>query len=306
VKLVSYAANGTEEGWRAGVLAGETVIDAEQLATRHLPAEVAAGDYASVRGILSLPAAARSKLGEAAEVGDGLPVGEVRLGPPVPDPDKILCLGLNYRAHVDESAMEVPAAPILFAKFRNALIGDGATIELPGASQKVDYEGEMAVVIGRTCKHVSPADALSVVAGYMPFNDISARDLQLQTPQWTAGKAVDSFAPCGPALVTADSIGDPQSLRLQTRLNGELMQDSDTSLMIFPIAETIAFISTLITLVPGDVIATGTPEGVGATREPPVFLQPGDEIEVEISELGVLRNGVAAEDVQAPSGASAA
>jgi 2,4-didehydro-3-deoxy-L-rhamnonate hydrolase len=286
MRLVSYRKSGSAPGWRAGVAVDGGVIDAASL----VPEDDAAG---SVRSILTSGSRLLARLAEAAQ--DAPVIGDVVLGPPVPDPEKILCLGLNYHAHAQESAMEIPPAPILFAKFRNALIGPGVPIPLPAASSKVDYEGELAVVIGRRCKHVDAAHALSCVAGYMILNDISARDLQLQTPQWTAGKAVDGFAPCGPALVTADEVEDPQSLVLTTRLNGEVMQQADTGQMIFSVAETIEFISRLMTLEVGDIVATGTPEGVGAARTPPVFLTAGDEVEVEISGLGVLRNPVGRE-----------
>jgi 2-keto-4-pentenoate hydratase/2-oxohepta-3-ene-1,7-dioic acid hydratase in catechol pathway len=290
VRLVSYA-TGSDGGWRAGVVVDGDVVDAGP----------------SVRQLLAETGGVREIERRAAE---GVPVGrldELRLGPPVPDPDKILCLGLNYRAHAEESAMEVPVAPVLFAKFRNALVGTGTAVELPAASATVDYEGELAVVIGRRCKHVEESDALSVVAGYMPLNDISARDLQLQTGQWTAGKAPDTFAPCGPALVTADEVGDPQALTLTTRLNGKTVQHASTAEMIFPVASTIAFISRVITLDPGDIIATGTPSGVGQSRTPPLYLKPGDEVEVEISRVGTLRSPIVAAperaDLRAPSAA---
>jgi 2-keto-4-pentenoate hydratase/2-oxohepta-3-ene-1,7-dioic acid hydratase in catechol pathway len=284
MRLVSYAGE-SESGWRAGLLLDGLVYDAGA-SLRHL---LAGGDLKRVGDrAASAPAVGR--------------VEELLLGPPIPDPDKILCLGLNYREHASEAVMEVPAAPILFAKFRNALVGSGAPVELPAASAKVDYEGELAVVIGRRCKHVAARDALAVVGGYMPINDISARDLQLQTPQWTAGKAPDTFAPCGPALVTPDEVGDPQSLTLITRLNGEVVQEASTSQMIFTIAETIAFISRVITLEPGDIIATGTPAGVGHARRPPVYLKPGDQVEVEISGIGTLRTPVVAEPRPAESG----
>ena len=275
MKVVTYAA-GAGAGWRAGVIVDGNIVDVGP-SVRQLLSETGGGPGIARRAAAA-PAAG--------------PVAELPLGPPVPDPDKILCLGLNYRAHAAESAMEVPAAPVLFAKFRNALVGSGAPVELPAASGKVDYEGELAVVIGRRCKHVAAVDALSVVAGYMPLNDISARDLQLQTPQWTAGKAPDTFAPCGPALVTADEVGDPQALTLTTRLNGGTVQHASTADMIFSVATTIAFISRVITLEPGDIIATGTPSGVGQSRTPPIFLKPGDEIEVEISRVGTLRSPV--------------
>jgi 2-keto-4-pentenoate hydratase/2-oxohepta-3-ene-1,7-dioic acid hydratase in catechol pathway len=278
MRLVTYS-EGDTGGWRAGVVVEGDVADVGP----------------SVRELLSAGLDVRELERRAAR---GPIVGrrdELRLGPPVPDPDKILCLGLNYRAHADESGVEVPPAPILFGKFRNALIGSGAAVELPAASAMVDYEGELALVIGRRCKHVSHSEALEVVAGYMPLNDISARDLQLQTGQWMAGKAPDTFAPCGPELVTADEVGDPQALTLSTRVNGETVQHASTGDMIFSVREMIAFISSVITLEPGDIIATGTPSGVGQSRTPPFFLSPGDEVEVEISGLGTLRTPVVAE-----------
>ena len=227
------------------------------------------------------------------------------LGPPVPDPEKIVCLGLNYREHAEESGMEEPPAPVLFAKFRNSLVGPGAPVVLPQASEKVDYEGELAVVIGRTCKEVSEDEALDYVAGYMPLNDVSARDLQLQTGQWLAGKAVDTFAPCGPALVLADEVGDPQDLLLATRVNGETVQEASTSQMIFSVRQTISFVSRVMTLEPGDIVATGTPSGVGQSRTPPLFLKEGDIVEVEIEKLGILRNPVVGPDSAAATAGSA-
>ncbi len=278
MRLVSYAADG---GWRAGVVVDGEVVDAGP----------------SVRELLAADGLAELEQRIATRPAVG-PVDRLELGPPVPDPDKILCLGLNYRAHAEESHMDIPVAPVLFAKFRNALVGSGAAVQLPAASATVDYEGELALVIGRRCKHVDAADAISVVAGYMPLNDISARDLQKQTGQWTAGKAPDTFAPCGPELVTADEVGDPQALTVTTRLNGETVQHASTADMIFPVAETIAFITSLMTLEPGDIIATGTPSGVGQSRRPPVFLKPGDEVEVEVSGVGTVRSPIVAE----PSG----
>jgi 2-keto-4-pentenoate hydratase/2-oxohepta-3-ene-1,7-dioic acid hydratase in catechol pathway len=215
--------------------------------------------------------------------------------PPVPDPEKIICIGLNYRDHAGEVAMELPPAPILFPKWPNALIGDGAPIVLPPETSRGDYEGELAVVIGRRVRRVPEAEALGAVAGYMPFNDVSARDLQLQVSQWTAGKAIDSFAPCGPELVTAGEVGDVGALEVRTRLNGETVQSAPTELMIFPVATLIAYVSSLMTLEPGDVIATGTPAGVGFTREPPIALAAGDVVEVEIPGVGLLTNPVVAE-----------
>jgi 2-keto-4-pentenoate hydratase/2-oxohepta-3-ene-1,7-dioic acid hydratase in catechol pathway len=218
-------------------------------------------------------------------------IDEARLGPPIPDPDKIICLGLNYRSHAEEAGFKVPTVPILFAKYRNALTGPTSSIMLPSVSQEIDYEGELAVVIGRRCKDVTAADALKVVAGYMAFNDVSARDVQMRASQWLSGKTLDTFAPCGPALVV-NEIADPQTLNLATRVNGQTLQQSNTRMMIFSVAESIAYISRLMTLQPGDIIATGTPEGVGFKRNPPIFLHHGDVVEVEIEGIGCLRNPV--------------
>jgi 2-keto-4-pentenoate hydratase/2-oxohepta-3-ene-1,7-dioic acid hydratase in catechol pathway len=214
--------------------------------------------------------------------------------PPRPDPEKIICLGLNYRDHAAELGQEPPAAPLWFGKFANSLIASGAEILLPAAHpDHVDYEAELAVAIGHRADRVDAAQALSCVAGAMPFNDVSARDLQFQNPLWTSGKAVDTFAPCGPALVTLDEIGNIQDLALQTRVNGEVAQRGSTADQIFGVAETVAWLSRTITLVPGDIIATGTPAGIGAARER--FLRDGDTVEVEVEGLGTLSNPVRAE-----------
>jgi 2-keto-4-pentenoate hydratase/2-oxohepta-3-ene-1,7-dioic acid hydratase in catechol pathway len=220
-----------------------------------------------------------------------VPVELALLGPPIPDPEKIICLGLNYASHAAEAGFKPPAVPILFAKYRNSLTGPTGPIRLPGLSREIDYEGELAAVIGRRGRDIPAGRALEHVAGYMAFHDVSARDLQMQTGQWLAGKALDSFAPCGPALVIGE-IDDPQNLELSTRLNGERVQHSNTRHMIFSVADTVAFISRLMTLEPGDIIATGTPEGVGFKRNPPVFLKDGDVVEVEVERIGVLRNPV--------------
>lgn len=222
---------------------------------------------------------------------------DIIFGPPVPDPDKILCIGLNYREHARESGLEVPNVPVVFAKFRNSLVGPGAAIELPDVSQQVDYEGELAVVIGRRCKNIAATDALSVVAGYSAFNDVSARDLQLQVSQWTTGKAIDTFAPMGPGLTPAHLVPDPQNLELITRVNGQVVQQTSTADMIFSVAEIIAHLSRSMTLEPGDIIATGTPSGVGFKRKPALFLKPGDVVEIEISSIGLLSNPVVRVDV---------
>jgi 2-keto-4-pentenoate hydratase/2-oxohepta-3-ene-1,7-dioic acid hydratase in catechol pathway len=224
--------------------------------------------------------------------GEGIALDEVKLLPPVPDPDKILCIGLNYRDHAEETGMPAPPAPIVFAKFRNSLVGAGDPIVLPEASEAVDYEAELAVVIGQRCRSVDVADALDYVAGVMAFNDVSARDLQMQTGQWTMGKAIDTFAPCGPSLVFMDEIEDLQDLRVEARVNGETVQSGTTASMIFTVAEIIAFISRVMTLEPGDIIATGTPAGVGFARTPPLFIKPDDVVEIEIENVGLLANPV--------------
>jgi 2-keto-4-pentenoate hydratase/2-oxohepta-3-ene-1,7-dioic acid hydratase in catechol pathway len=198
---------------------------------------------------------------------------------------------LNYRSHAEEAGFAIPTVPILFAKYRNTLSGPTSPIILPDMSKEVDYEAELAIVIGKPCKDITAAQALEHVAGYMAFNDVSARDLQMRTSQWLSGKALDTFAPCGPALVI-NEISDPQNLNISTRLNQQTLQQSNTCNMIFSVAETISYISQLMTLEPGDIIATGTPEGVGFKRNPPIFLQDGDVVEVEVEGIGMLRNPV--------------
>ncbi len=290
MRLVSYEQDGA---WRAGILIGEGVIDAEA-AARH--ARIGGPDdvWASNRKIIQLARGEREAVAEAAaEIeSSALPLAGVRLGPPIPDPEKILCMGLNYRDHAEESGLPLPSAPLFFAKFRNSLIGPEDEIVLPAASDKIDYEAELAVVIGRRCRDVAVEDALDCVAGAMAFNDVSARDLQLQVSQWTMGKAIDTFAPCGPALVSRDELSDLQALGIRARVNGETLQDANTSLMVFGVAEAIAFLTRVMTLEPGDIIATGTPAGVGQSRDPKVWLRDGDLVEIEIDEIGTLRNPI--------------
>jgi acylpyruvate hydrolase len=273
-------------GPQAGILLGEDVVAAAAL---DAPAS-------SVKGLLeALDANGLAELGERAKgAQERIALSSVQLLAPVPDPEKIICLGLNYRDHAEESGQEIPAAPLWFGKFANSLIGSGQDIVLPAAHPDyVDYEAELAVVIARTASRVEEADALSYVAGAMPFNDVSARDLQLQNTLWTSGKAVDTFAPCGPALVTLDEAGDLGSLALRTRINGKVVQEGNTSNLIFSVASAVAWLSRTITLVPGDIIATGTPAGVGGPQG--IFLRDGDTVEVEIDGLGVLTNPVRAQ-----------
>lgn len=213
---------------------------------------------------------------------------------PIEHPGKIVCVGLNYVDHAAESAMEVPKTPLLFAKWQTSLIGPGEAIRLPAATSEADYEAELGVVIGETVNGVSVDDALDTVAGYICVNDISARDVQMGDGQWTRGKSFDTFCPVGPELVPASEIPDPQALGIRCILNGEALQDASTADMIFSVAEIIAFVSAAITLEPGDLIATGTPPGVGFARKPPVFLADGDEVTVEIDGIGSLTNPVKA------------
>jgi 2,4-didehydro-3-deoxy-L-rhamnonate hydrolase len=212
---------------------------------------------------------------------------------PVPTAPKIVCVGLNYRDHAEESGQPTPQSPILFAKFPNTLIGHGATIVVPPEVTQADYEAELAVVIGRTGHRVTEARALDHVFGYTCLNDVSARDFQFADGQWIRGKTVDTFCPMGPWLVTSDEVPDPQGLAIRCSVNGELLQDSTTKQMIFSVAELVSFISHSITLQPGDVIATGTPPGVGFARTPPIFLEDGDTVDVEIETIGKLSNPVA-------------
>ena len=218
----------------------------------------------------------------------------VRLDAPLRQPSKVICIGLNYDDHCREQNVARPESPIVFVKFPSAINGPEAPITWPsGITEQVDYEAELAVVIGREARNIRAQDAYDVVAGYTIINDISARDVQFADKQWVRGKSFDTFCPMGPYFVTADEIADPQNLGITCRLNGETMQDSNTYEMIFDIPTLIEFITRTCTLLPGDVISTGTPHGVGVFRDPPVFLQPGDVVEVEIEGLGCLRNPVA-------------
>lgn len=209
---------------------------------------------------------------------------------PVPRPGKIICIGLNYRDHAAESNMPIPESPVIFSKFATCVVGPGAPVLLPRASQQVDYEAELAVIIGRRARQVSRERAYDYVLGYTNFNDVSARDFQFADKQWVRGKSCDTFAPMGEYIATKDEVPDPHRLSIKLHLNGQTMQDSTTDQLIFGVPELIEFLSDSITLEPGDVIATGTPPGVGFARKPPVFLQEGDVMEVEIEGLGVLRN----------------
>jgi 2-keto-4-pentenoate hydratase/2-oxohepta-3-ene-1,7-dioic acid hydratase in catechol pathway len=277
MRLVTYRG---EAGERAGVNTGDGVIDAAALLGE---------EWASVRGLI-----AQDRLGELrGRLESGIdevdPIPAPELLPPITDPEKIVCMGLNYRSHAAEAGIDPPNDPTFFAKFRNALAPPGATVKLPAASEKVDYEAEIAFVVGRRCKETDLGDALDAIAGYTLLNDLSARDLQFATPQWMPGKVFDWSAPCGPALVTPDEAGPADQISFALDLNGERMQEASTSDLIFPVAELVARLSRLMTLEPGDIVSTGTPAGVGSVRKPRVWLKPGDEISITSPTLGELR-----------------
>jgi acylpyruvate hydrolase len=230
--------------------------------------------------------------GLLAEVGavedDGVPVEGVDLLPPIGRPGKIICIGLNYREHAEEAGLEAPETPTFFAKFANSLVRPGGTAKLPEWSAKVDYEAEVAFVIGDRAKDVPEEGAMEHVAGYTLLNDLSARDYQFKTPQWMPGKVFDGAAPCGPALVTPDEAGPHDAIEIELTLNGERMQKSSTADLIHSVPALVAYLSQLMTLEPGDLISTGTPAGVGSTRDPKVWLKPGDEVVISSPQLGVL------------------
>ena len=271
MRLVSYDAG---RGPRAGVLTADGLTD---VGDGGLGALLRAGGVEAARDVQARP----------------VPLDEVRLLPPVPDPQKIVCLGLNYRTHAEEAGLEAPETPTFFAKYPNALAAPGAEVALPAYSEKVDYEAEVAFVIGRRCKDVPEADAMSCVAGYTLLNDLSARDYQFKTPQWQPGKVFDGSAPCGPALVTTDEAGPPDAIEISLTLNGERMQSSSTADLIHSIPGVVAYLSMLMTLEPGDIVSTGTPAGVGSVRKPRVWLKPGDHVMVESPQLGTLETRLA-------------
>lgn len=281
MKLVTFL---DREGQpRTGVLSGDRIVD---LAATNpsLPT--------TVRGLLEAGPLALEAARRLGENPASAHVSGVKLVAPVPDPAKVICVGLNFRDHAEESGAAIPREPVIFNKFPTAVIGPEATVRLPAVSTQVDYEAELVVAIGRRAKNVAEASALEYVAGYTCGNDISARDWQLQKDgrQWLLGKTFDTFAPTGPFLATRDEIADPHALSIGLRLNGRSMQQSTTGQMIFRIEQVIAYVSQVCTLEPGDLIFTGTPPGVGMARKPPVFLKHGDVCEVEIAGLGTLRN----------------
>jgi 2-keto-4-pentenoate hydratase/2-oxohepta-3-ene-1,7-dioic acid hydratase in catechol pathway len=295
MRIVTFRQPGSESAGEAQYRIGALVAERE---IADLTPLVSSGPLTS-SGILGCLDLGRGFLDQAREElrkesAETVSMAEVEICSPVPRPGKIICIGLNYRDHAEESGMAIPTAPVIFSKYSSCAIASGETIVVPAGSTQTDYEAELAFIIGRRAKDVRRDDALRYVFGYANLNDVSARDFQFADAQWHRGKSCDTFAPMGPYIATADEIPDPQALRIQFRLNGETMQDSSTEQMIFGVAELIEYLSRYNTLEPGDVVATGTPPGVGFARKPPVYLAAGDVAEVEIDGLGVLSNPVAA------------
>lgn len=295
MRLVTYKEKGCDREERLGVLTGEGVLNLQEAARK------AGASPEPFAGMLPFLWAGDASMEQARKLAAGgargsvLALSEVKLLPPIPRPGKIVAVGLNYRDHAMESgATQPPKYPILFAKFPNSITGPDEPIVMPVGDTQIDYEAELAVVIGKKGKAIPAGKAFEPIAGYMPLNDVSARTWQFGDKQWVRGKSPDTFCPIGPYLTTRDEVPDPQVLAIRARVNGTVLQDSNTSKMIFPVRELVEFISASITLEPGDIIATGTPEGVGVFRKPQIFLKPGDTVEIEIEKLGTLRNPVIA------------
>lgn len=284
MKLMMFAKGA---GASLGVVDGEALIDVAAL-DRALPADLQALVASGPAGLSAL-AAALARAPASAR----LPLGSVKPALPFPRPGKFICVGLNYAAHAAEGGHATPTYPSFFPRFASSLIADGAAVVRPKCSIQLDYECELTIVIGKGGRHIPEADALGHVFGYTLFNDVSVRDFQRKTTQWTAGKNFDATGPLGPVVVTADALPPGGSgLRIQTRVNGQIMQDSNTSDMIFSTARTIAILSEIMTLEPGDLIATGTPSGVAHARKPPAWMKAGDRVEVEVEGIGILANPV--------------
>ena len=281
--FITFERNGAAE---PGAIAGENVIGLK------------AAGFPTLLSVIEGGAAARQKVAAwvaGAPASETVPLAGVRLLAPIPRPPKIICIGLNYRDHALECGAEIPKVPTVFSKYTTAVIGTCDPIVLPKYSKAPDYEAEMAVIVGKGGRYIRKENWLDHVFGYTPLNDVSARDFQEATSQWMIGKTFDTFAPMGPAIVTADEIADPHKLDIQMIINGEILQNSNTEQLVFRIPELIEHLSSVFTLEPGDVISTGTPGGVGEARNPPRWLRPGDDVVVKIAGLGELRNRVVAE-----------
>jgi len=285
MRLVTFQKSGGAP--QAGVISGSNVIG------------LGSAGFGSVIDILAAWPEARARVEQAARSGAGVPLNDVKLLAPIPRPPKLICVGLNYRDHAIESKMEIPTVPTIFNKFPNVVIGPGDPIVLPKNSAKPDYEAEFAFVIGKGGRHIPAERWPEHVFGYTIVNDVSARDFQMATSQWLMGKTFDTFAPMGPVLVSADEVPDPHALDIALSINGETLQQSNTRELIFKIGDLVAFVSSVVTLEPGDVVSTGTPSGVGFARKPPRFLRAGDQVVVSIQGIGELRNPVVAEGASA-------
>jgi len=307
MRLVAYKVGKDLYPYRIGSRAEGRIIDLQEAYRQYLLAEQEADLAMTVESLLPADPNAFYSMGphamkrafraEAFALAEGLEevqyrAEEVKLGPPVPKPGKIVCVGLNYRDHIEEMGRELPEYPVLFGKFSNAVCAHEQGVYHSKLTEKLDYEGELAVIIGRRAQEVPESEALDYIAGYTVANDVSARDLQRRTPQFLQGKTLDRSAPMGPHLVTADEIEDVSSLSIRTFVNGEKRQDSNTKHLIFPVPHLVSFISGIMTLEPGDVIMTGTPNGVGFAMDPPQFLKEGDVVEIEIEGIGQLRNTI--------------
>jgi acylpyruvate hydrolase len=314
MQLVTFAYRGVR---RVGLLAGEHVIDVNRayvaLLARHgdphaaamaealVPADMISLLEAGERALTAIREAVvyvREGL-DSADRGEALQhdgvvfvLSEVTLKAPVPRPGKLILLGLNYRDHAEETGQRIPEVPTLFAKYHNSVVGPGAAILIPRVTEQIDYEAEFAFVIGRRGRQIPRERAMDYVAGYTIINDVSARDYQFVTSQWMVGKTFDTHCPMGPALVLRDEVPDPHNLDISLSIAGEVLQRSNTNQLIFKIPETVEYLSQVMTLEPGDVISTGTPAGVGFTRQPPRWLRPGETVRIEIAGLGVLENPV--------------
>jgi 2-keto-4-pentenoate hydratase/2-oxohepta-3-ene-1,7-dioic acid hydratase in catechol pathway len=284
MKFVTFQGAGARA--EAGVLVGDRVVG------------LAAAGFSDMLSVLASGPEGRAKIEKFIDnppADSTFPLSSVQLLAPVPRPPKLICVGLNYRDHAAEARQEIPKVPTIFAKFSNVVIGPGQPIVLPKNSRKPDYEAEFAFVIGTGGRHIPTYEWRQHVFGYTVFNDVSARDFQSATSQWMIGKTFDTFAPMGPYLTSADEIADPHALDISLRIGGETLQHSNTRELIFKIPDLVAYLSSVVTLEPGDVVATGTPAGVGFARKPPRYLQPGDEVVVSIEGLGELHNPVVAE-----------
>jgi len=283
--FVSFTLPG-QDAVRIGVVADGSVAEIADSGHPFMPGALAA---LAADG----PAAMREAAARALAGASRVALAEVRLLPPVPRPGKIICLGLNYADHAAEGGNAKPSYPSFFMRGATSLIGHGAPLLRPRVSDKLDFEAELAVVIGKRARHLTADNALSAVAGYTCFNDATLRDYQRRTAQWTIGKNFDGTGACGPWLVPADALPPGAAgLKIESRLNGRVMQSDNTSNMLFPVAATLCLLTEALTLEPGDIIAMGTPAGVGYARKPPVWMQPGDRIEIEIEGVGVLANTV--------------